>query len=87
MATKNIVPRANQEGGIGTDAKKWDKQIAVTGSFTTISGSLTGKDLILVSGSSVSSASFGRIDTAGRILENGTSVTDHGTAMAIVFGG
>ena len=25
MATKNIVPRANAEGEIGTTAKRWDK--------------------------------------------------------------
>ena len=40
-----------------------------------------------ISGSAATSASFGRIDTSGKIIENGTSVTDHGTAMAIVFGG
>ena len=47
----------------------------------------------LLSGSSVTSASFGRIDTSGdiyssgRIFEQNTSVIDHATAMAIVFGG
>ena len=46
-----------------------------------------------VSGSVASSGSFGRIDTvgdiyaSGRIYEAGTSVVDHATAMAIVFGG
>ena len=46
-----------------------------------------------ISGSSSTSASFGRIDTAGsiyasgRIYEAGTSIVDHATAMAIVFGG
>jgi hypothetical protein len=55
-----------------------------TGSFT-ISGSF--------SGDSQSSGSFGRLDTtghisaSGRIFEQGTSVIDHATAMAIVFGG
>ncbi len=50
-------------------------------------------NLHLVSGSSVSTASFGRLDTkghisaSGRIFEQGTSVIDHATAMAIVFGG
>ena len=46
-----------------------------------------------VSGSVSSTGSFGRIETAGnintvgRIYESGTSVIDHATAMAIVFGG
>ena len=46
-----------------------------------------------ISGSSSTTASFGRIDTAGsiyasgRIYESGTSIVDHATAMAIVFGG
>ena len=46
-----------------------------------------------ISGSTVTSASFGRVDTsgdiygAGRIYEAGTSVVDHATAMSIVFGG
>ena len=45
-----------------------------------------------VSGSATSTGSFGRIETAGnintvgRIYESGTSVIDHATAMAIVFG-
>tara|TARA_R110002020_G_scaffold62999_10_gene168053 strand:+ start:135 stop:1913 length:1779 start_codon:yes stop_codon:yes gene_type:complete len=46
-----------------------------------------------ISGSSTSTGSFGRVSTAGdiysegRIFESGTSVIDHATAMAIVFGG
>ena len=54
-------------------------------------------DLILkkgnVSGSATSTGSFGTLETSGvinatgRIFENGTSVIDHATAMAIVFGG
>ena len=46
-----------------------------------------------ISGSVSSTGSFGRINTAGsiyasgRIYEAGTSVVDHATAMAIVFGG
>ena len=46
-----------------------------------------------ISGSSSSTGSFGRVSTAGdiysegRIFESGTSVIDHATAMAIVFGG
>ena len=54
-------------------------------------------DLIIkkgnVSGSATSTGSFGTLETAGeinasgRIFESGTSVIDHATAMAIVFGG
>ena len=46
-----------------------------------------------ISGSITSTGSFGRVETAGnintvgRIYESGTSVIDHATAMAIVFGG
>ena len=46
-----------------------------------------------ISGSSTSTGSFGRIDTlgdiyaSGRVYEAGSSVIDHATAMAIVFGG
>jgi len=40
MATKNIVPRANKEGQLGTDAKQWNKVIAHTGSFQVVSSSL-----------------------------------------------
>jgi len=46
-----------------------------------------------ISGSTATSASFGRVDTSGdiymtgRIYEAGTSVVDHATAMSIVFGG
>ena len=40
-----------------------------------------------ISGSATSTGSFGEINSAGRIFEQGTSVIDHATAMAIVFGG
>ena len=59
--------------------------ISASGDFHGLSGTLTlGGN---ISGSSVSSASFGRIDSSGRIFEAGSSVIDHATAMAIVFGG
>jgi hypothetical protein len=61
MATKNIVPRGNNEGQLGTDSKKWNKHIAITGSFTTISGSISGNELTLVSGSAKSTGSFGKV--------------------------
>jgi len=62
-----------------------------------ITGNITGSANLEVagniSGSATSTGSFGRIETAGnintvgRIYESGTSVIDHATAMAIVFGG
>jgi len=59
--------------------------ISASGDFHGLSGTLTlGGN---ISGSSNSSASFGRIDSSGRIFEAGSSVIDHATAMAIVFGG
>ena len=41
MATKNIVPRTGSQGQLGTTSKPWKHQIADTGSFSLISGSLT----------------------------------------------
>ena len=62
-----------------------------------ITGNITGSANLEVagniSGSATSTGSFGRVETAGnintvgRIYESGTSVIDHATAMAIVFGG
>ena len=60
--------------------------ITLTEAVSTFSGN--------VSGSSTSTGSFGTVHTvgnintsAGRVLEQGNSVIDHATAMAIVFGG
>ena len=64
-----------------------------TGSLETTSSTLTIDSVGGVSGSITSTGSFGRVETAGnintvgRIYESGTSVIDHATAMAIVFGG
>ena len=65
MATRNFVPRAGSEGQIGTTTKPWDKVIAVTSSFAVHSGSITGDDLTLISGSVLSTGSFGRLEVAG----------------------
>ena len=42
MATKNFVPRATGEGQIGTDSKKWDKHIAISGAYSYVSASSKG---------------------------------------------
>ena len=71
----------------GSAGTKISGSAVSTGSF----GAVVFDDFI--SGSSSTSASFGRIDTAGsiyasgRVYESGTSIVDHATAMAIVFGG
>ena len=60
---------------------------AAAATFTTVTTSGN------VSGSSTATGSFGRVQTAGdinaggRVFEQNTSVIDHATAMAIVFGG
>jgi len=65
MATRNIVPRSTGEGQLGTTTKKWGNINALTGSFGALSGSITGQQLILVSGSVSSTGSFGRLEIAG----------------------
>ena len=65
MATKNIVPRANNEGGIGTDSKNW-----ASGSFGRVNVSS------YVSGSAASTASFGTYIGDGSQLTNIDSITE-----------
>ena len=76
MATKNIVPRGNNEGQLGTDEKRWNTVIAETASFTTFSGSITGNEFTLFSGSATSTASFGFLSGDGRGLTNLTATAD-----------
>ena len=118
--TSNLIPNASDSYNLGSATKRWNNlflsgsvsasggphhfegnvglgnyappevltvkgDISASGDFHGLSGTLTlGGN---ISGSSVSSASFGRIDSSGRIFEAGSSVIDHATAMAIVFGG
>ena len=49
MATKNFVPRATGEGQIGTDSKKWNKHIAISGAYSYVSASSKGSFSSLVS--------------------------------------
>ena len=65
MATRNFVPRSGSEGQLGTTTKPWDKVIAITGSFSSFSGSVTGHELTNISGSVFSTGSFGRLEIAG----------------------
>ena len=65
MATRNFVPRSGSQGQLGTTTKPWDKVIAITSSFTVHSGSISGNNLTLISGSLSSTGSFGRLEIAG----------------------
>ena len=75
-------PTSDSDVDLGTTGVRWKDafidNITVTNDITR-SGN--------ISGSSSSTGSFGRIDASARIYESGTSVIDHATAMAIVFGG
>ena len=74
-----------------------DLNTSDTNAFLIKSGSSTiftvDRDNRLISGSATSTGSFGKVETvgdiaaSGRVFEQGTSVIDHATAMAIVFGG
>ena len=68
----------------------------VSPSLLTVDGDITATHVTAsgdISGSSTSTGSFGTLETSGeinasgRIYEAGSSVIDHATAMAIVFGG
>ena len=73
MATRNFVPRSGSQGQLGTTAKPWDKVIAITGSFTAFSGSVTGHELTLISGSINSTGSFGRLLVGGEMIAGNIS--------------
>ena len=85
--TSNLIPNADNTYDLGTSAKNWRYGYIeqFVGETVTTSGN--------VSGSSTSTGSFGTLETSGeinasgRIYEAGSSVIDHATAMAIVFGG
>ena len=79
--------------GIGfqnPEGKHLSSSLHIAGDLTTDSHITASGNF---SGSLISTGSFGTLETSGvvnatgRIFENGTSVIDHATAMAIVFGG
>jgi len=84
MPTKNIVPRGNNEGQLGTEEKRWNSVIAETASFTTFSGSITGNEFTLFSGSAQSTASFGFLQGDGRGLTNLTATATPGGSNTFV---
>ena len=85
--TSNIIPNVDSTYDLGTSVKNWRFGYIeqIVGQSVVTSGN--------VSGSVTSTGSFGTLETSGvinasgRIFEQGTSVIDHATAMAIVFGG
>jgi len=85
--TSNLTPNTDSTFDLGTTSKNWRFGYIeqVVGETVTTTGN--------VSGSFTSTGSFGTLEAAGdinasgRIFESGTSVIDHATAMAIVFGG
>ena len=85
--TSNLNPNLTSTYDLGNAAKSWRKGYIEELYTTTITA--TGN----VSSSYTSTGSFGTLETAGeinasgRIYEAGSSVIDHATAMAIVFGG
>jgi hypothetical protein len=84
MATKNIVPRADGEGGLGTSSLKWKETHHVTASFGDISLiedesntlQLSGGPLVATSGLSGSLTQ----------LSDGTSYLIEGTGIGIATG-
>ena len=85
--TSNLIPNVDNTFDLGSSVKNWRVGYIeqIVGETVTTTGN--------VSGSATSTGSFGTLETAGeinasgRIFESGTSVIDHATAMAIVFGG
>src|SRR6056300_874432 len=91
MATKNLVPRANKEGQLGTDAKQWNKVIAHTGSFQAVSSSLIpdatntydlGSETKFWRDIYVSSGSIKFIDPSDNTVVSTLSVGDDGLTLS-----
>ena len=89
MATKNIVPRADAEGQLGTSTKGWGKIFlggaAANIDVNNVSGTNTaGKSLTLISGASTGSGAGGSIvfQTAAA-GGSGTSVNSHATVLTL----
>ena len=98
MATKNIVPRSDKEGQLGTNAKQWNKVIAHTGSFQAVSSSLIpdSADTYDLGSSTkfwkdlyISSGSINFIDPSDNSVSSTISVSSDGTlniGSAVVSG-
>jgi hypothetical protein len=76
MATKNIVPRADSEGQIGTAAKAWLKVVTDELNATNIAATTMTGDLTLGENTAVA------LDPAGSADEKWSGITVTGTAGA-----
>jgi hypothetical protein len=78
MATKNIVPRADNEGSLGTDAKRWAtaKIVTVTGNLVgAVTGDVTGNADTATTLTGVLSKTLGGAgDVTGILKANGSGV-------------
>jgi len=91
MATKNIVPNDNGEGGIGVTAKRWN-----TGFINTITGNLTGNVTGNTSGTAatVTGAAQSNITSLGNLTTltvdditiNGSTISDAGDLLFDIGG-
>lgn len=90
MATRSIVPRATNEGGIGTSTKKWANvfstlinELTLTKQTTgfTIAGGTTSKTLTVPLDASVSGTNTGDQDLSGYATQADA------IALAIALGG
>jgi len=95
MATRNIVPRANTEGGIGTTLKRWGlaffDTLTLTNFLTVVNGG-TGKGTTVAysvqcGGTTTTSAhqSVASIGSSGQVLtSNGAGVLPSFQAVPVV---
>jgi hypothetical protein len=90
MATRSIVPRANNEGGIGTTSKKWANvwatlvnALTLTSQSTgfTIAGGTTSKTLTVSDDATVSGTNTGNQDLSSY------ATTADVIALTIALGG
>jgi hypothetical protein len=90
MATRDVVPRANNEGNVGTTSKKWAavnatalNELTMTKQTTgfTIAGGTTSKTLTVSGDASVSGTNTGDQDLSGYATKG------FALAMAIALGG
>lgn len=90
MATRNLVPRANNEGNLGTTSKKWAgvnataiNELTLTKQTTgfTMAGGTTSKTLTVAGDASVSGTNTGDQDLSGYASQADV------IALAIALGG
>jgi len=85
--TSNLTPDSPNTYDIGNSVKTWRYGYInqIVGASVTTTGNVSGS--VTSTGSFGTLETSGQINASGRIFEQGTSVIDHATAMAIVFGG